>query len=144
MLLQYYPDCCCSAQIIWQRYALQPGAKLPCAQLVKRAGLLPGKPPLNPGSHWSKIFFFFTETQLWIILYVFFCFVWKFPSKFSNMEFATDTKFLACWSEVWLVLLVFSVLFRIQTPVLHKQPRNNNTKNYGSEFKMEKILFSRF
>lgn len=53
------------------------------------------------------------------------------------MEFATEAKLLACQSEVWLVILVLSVLFRIQTSALHEQLRHNNTKKYGSEFETE-------
>lgn len=104
-------------------------AKLPCAQLVKRAALLSEKPPLNCGSHWHKIFLFFLlKLSFGSFCTFFFCFVWKFPSRFSNMEFATEANFLACRSEVWFVLLVLSVLFGIQTPALHQQLRHSKTK----------------
>lgn len=75
----------------------------------------------------SKFFFvlvFFpppTKTQFWMILYTFF--VLKFPSMTSNMESVTEVKFLTCQWEAYLL-----VLFRIEMPPLHEQPRHNNTK----------------
>lgn len=116
-----------------------------CSAGEKSRNLPSGKPPLNRGSHWRKIFFFVLKLSFGSFC-TFFFFALKFPSKFSNMEFAPEAKFLACQLEVWLVLLVLSALFRIQTPVLHEQPRYNNTKKLWFRIQngREKILSSRF
>lgn len=87
-------------------------AKLPCAQLVKRAALLSEKPPLNCGSHWHKIFLFFLLKLSFGSFCTFFLFcleislqVFKYGvcyrGKFSGLSVRSVIRAISAFSAIW-------------------------------------------
>lgn len=134
----------CTNHLVEARTAAR-GQTPMCSAGEKSRNLPLGKPPLNRGSHWRKIFFFVLKLSFGSFC-TFFLFCFEISLQVFKHGVCFRGKISGLSVEVWLVLLVLSVLFRIQTPVLHEQPRYNNTKKLWFRIQngREKILSSRF